>query len=68
MFIPRPQTKSRIILFEEVELDRAELHNREQRNAHYNLSVTEMKSLYSRNRSTDYNSLRSQKSSGVQDN
>ena len=49
MFISKSQTKNCIILFEEVEFDGTELYNRRQKNARYSLSVTELKSLHSKN-------------------
>ena len=66
MFILKFQTKSCIILFEEVELGETELYNRKQKNARYNLSVIELKNLRSKNQSINCNSLRSQKLSVVQ--
>ena len=59
MFISRLQTKSRIILFKEVEFDRTELYNRRQRDARHSFSVIKLKSLCLENRSTDYSSLQS---------
>ena len=67
MFMSKPQTKSYIILFEKVKSDGTKLHNRRQENAHYSLSVTELKNLRSKNQSTNCNFLRSQKSSVIQD-
>ena len=59
MFILKFQTKSCIILFEKVESDEIELYNRRQKNAHYNLNVTELKNLRLKNQPTNCNSLRS---------
>ena len=66
MLMSRLQTKSRIILFKKVELGGTELYNRRQRNARHNFSVTELKSLCSKNRLTDCSSFRSQEPSNVQ--
>ena len=60
MFMSKSQTKSCIILFEKVELGGTELYSRRQKDARYNLSVTKLKSLRSKNQSTNCNSLRSQ--------